>query len=95
MARRSLMPASCCIALIALMCGAGTPVSLRAVTAEEARGNPPDIAPSVLVNALARQIAFVKSFSVGYPYQYRQDGPPGKTLSVEADDIGTKRNGGR
>ncbi len=90
MARRSLMPVSCCIALIALTCGAGT-----VLTAEETRANPPDIASSVLVNALARQIAFVKSFSVGYPYQYRQDEPPQKTRSVVVEDIRTQRNGDR
>jgi hypothetical protein len=90
MARRSLMPVSCCITLIALICGAGT-----VLTSEEACGNPPDIASSVLVNALARQIAFVKSFSAAYPYQYRQDEPPRKTRSVVADDIRTQRSGGR
>lgn len=90
MARRSLIPVSCCIALIALICGAGTPASLRALTPEEAGGNPPDIASSVLVNALARQIAFVKSFSVGYPYQYRQ-----KTRGTVVDDTRTERNGDR
>jgi len=95
MARHSLMPVSCCIALIVFICVAGTPASLRALTSEEARGNPPDIASSVLVNALARQIAFVKSFSVGYPYQYREDEPPRKTRSAVVDDTRTQRKGDR
>jgi hypothetical protein len=90
MARRSLTRVSCCIALIALICGAGT-----VLTAEEARDNPPDIPSSVLVNALARQIAFVKSFSVGYPYQYRQDERPRKTRGVVVDDMRTQGNGDR
>ena len=92
MARRSLMTVSCCIALIALICGAGTPVPLWGLTPEEACGDPPGIASSVLVNALARQIAFVKSFSVSYPYQYRQDEPPRKTRGVVVDDMRTQRN---
>ncbi|MBP1750785.1 MAG: hypothetical protein H6Q52_3324 [Deltaproteobacteria bacterium] len=34
---------------------------------------PPAMTASTMVTALARQIAFVKTFSVEYPYQYGQE----------------------
>ena len=40
----------------------------------------PTTAVSIVVNVLARQIAFVKTFSVDYPYQFEQE-KPGKKKS--------------
>ena len=74
--------------LIALVCGAISP--LMAQTREGSRGIPSGIASSTMVSVLARQIAFVKSFSVGYPYQFRQGKGTAKAGTVTSDEIKTE-----
>lgn len=88
MARRSRTAVSCCMVLIAMTWGAISP--LMAQTREGPRGIPSGIVSSTVVSVLARQIAFVKSFSVGYPYQFRQGKDPAKAGTATVDEIRTQ-----
>lgn len=48
--------------------------------------------PVVLINALGRETAFVKSFSVSYPGQFRQQrGGKKKMSTVAVEDPGARR----
>ncbi len=84
MARRSPTPVSCLV-LMALMCGAISP--LMAQAREGPCGLPSDTVSSTMVSALARQIAFVKSFSAVYPCQFRQGRKTEVTGTIAVDEI--------
>lgn len=72
MERLSRMPGRYSIPalLILLLLVAARPV--MAEKKDEGVTMPPVATASAIISALARQIAFVKTFSVEYPYQYEQ-----------------------
>jgi len=74
--------------LIALIFGAISP--LPAQTQEGSRGLPSNAVSSTMVSALARQVAFVKSFSAAYPYQFRQGQGTAKAGTIAVDEIKTQ-----
>lgn len=84
MARHSPTPVSCCMVLIALISGVISPV--MAQTQEGSRDLPSNTVSST-ISAFARQIAFVKSFSALYPYQFRQGQKAAKAGTVAVDEI--------
>ncbi|NLT22895.1 MAG: hypothetical protein GXX82_07595 [Syntrophorhabdus sp.] len=70
MARRSRTAVSCCAALFVLVWGSTSPVMGQ--VQEGPQGSVPDAGRFSLTRVLSRQIAFVRSFSVEYPSQFRQ-----------------------
>jgi len=87
MARHSLTPVNCFVLFLALMSGSTSP--LMAEPGENTPGRASDRI-SVTVNALSRQIAFVKSFSAEFPHQFRQP-EGGTTKGVIAVDVKDRR----
>lgn len=85
MGKRSLTPVSCCVVFLALLSGLISP--LAAQTREKPPGSPSDLVSSTTVRAFLRQIAFVKSFSVGYPYQFRQGRSGAGVGTITVDDL--------
>jgi hypothetical protein len=84
MARRSKTAVSCCATLLVLVWGFISPVVAQAQ--EGPQGSAPDAAHSYLIRALSRQIAFVRSFSVEYPFQFRQEAGEALTGAPAASD---------
>ncbi len=88
MARHSRMIISFCIAFFILT------AHLAAVRAEagETPGNASSKGTSSeMVNVLAREIAFARSFSVSYPCQYQQEQRgPKEAGAITIDDIRTQ-----
>jgi len=84
MARRSLASVSCCMVFLALVSGSMSP--LFAQTQERITVPFSERVSSATVNALSRQIAFVRSLSVGYPYQFRQGQGATGAVTVAVDD---------
>ncbi|OPY04716.1 MAG: hypothetical protein A4E61_00589 [Syntrophorhabdus sp. PtaB.Bin184] len=85
MAKRSLSRVSCCMFLLLLVSGSLSP--LVAQTKERIPGPSSDGASSITVNALSRQIAFVKSFSAVYPCQFRQGQAATGPGTIAVDDL--------
>lgn len=79
MVRRSRTAVSCCAALFVLVWGPMSP--LLGQVHEGPQGSVPDAGRFSLTRVLSRQVAFVRSFSVEYPSQFRQEAgaaAPGK-----------------
>lgn len=84
MARRSKTAVSCFTTLLVLVWGFMSPVVARAQ--EGPQGSAPDIGHFYVIRALSRQIAFVRSFSVEYPFQFRQEAGEVLTVAPAASD---------
>lgn len=89
MAGRSRRPVSPGMAVLVLMVHLLPPC---AAAGELSAGTFSKSAPAVLVNALAREMAFVRSFSASYPYQFGQrKGRREKRDEVTVEDMGTQK----
>ncbi len=84
MARRSQAAINCCAAFLVLVWGSISPLVAQAQDGPE--GAVPDARRFPLIRALSRQIAFVRSFSVEYPFQFRQEAGAGVTGAPAATD---------
>ena len=73
----------CSIPILTAVCILGIVQPAFAENKSEQVTAGPTIAVSIAVTALARQIAFVHTFSVDYPYQFEQEKPGKKKLRSE------------
>lgn len=89
MAGRSRRPVNPGMAVFALMVCLVPPC---AWAGELSAGASSKSAPAVMVNALAREIAFVRSFSASYPCQFgKRKGDRGKKNAVAVEDMGAPK----